>query len=351
MPLDAAGAPILVGLLHDFPQPDGGAAFEAACRLGVEEVGAGGRIDRPVHFINRQARGLPLGTAHELEAAFTELAGNGVVAIIGPSISDNALVAKPLADNLGLPTINYSGGERCRGAFLFHYQVGSLAEEPVVLVEHLVAEGLSSAAAVYDRTPVGRGYMDAFEAAAARAGVDLVARAPVSPIADDASTVVTRLQTPGPDVVVYLGLGVASRTLALAVQEADWKVPVVANSALMFGYARRDWRAGFEGWVYVDTVADDNPVREQLRERSRHSAAGPIGVAAYDMGRLLGEGLARADHLTRDGLREGLESVKRLPAASGHPGTTMGFGPWDHAALKGPFLVLREWRDGHTVQR
>ena len=28
----------------------------------------------------------------------------------------------------------------------------------------------------------------------------------------------------------------------------------------------------------------------------------------------------------------------------------MGFGTWDHAALKGHFLVLREWKDGRSVQ-
>jgi hypothetical protein len=28
----------------------------------------------------------------------------------------------------------------------------------------------------------------------------------------------------------------------------------------------------------------------------------------------------------------------------------MGFGQWDRGALKGPYLVLREWRDGKTVQ-
>jgi hypothetical protein len=28
----------------------------------------------------------------------------------------------------------------------------------------------------------------------------------------------------------------------------------------------------------------------------------------------------------------------------------MGFGVYDHAALKGGYLVLREWRDGETVQ-
>jgi len=28
----------------------------------------------------------------------------------------------------------------------------------------------------------------------------------------------------------------------------------------------------------------------------------------------------------------------------------MGFGYYDHAALKGHYLVLREWRDGRSVQ-
>ena len=55
-------------------------------------------------------------------------------------------------------------------------------------------------------------------------------------------------------------------------------------------------------------------------------------------------------HLTRAGVKEGLERVKRIPAAMGVDGTWMGFGLWDRAALKGEFLVLREWRDGRSVQ-
>jgi len=127
-------------------------------------------------------------------------------------------------------------------------------------------------------------------------------------------------------------------------------VPVLANSALMFGYARPDWRDGYRGWEYLDTIADDNDVRVALALRSPRAAAGPIGCAAYDIGRLVGEAIARSDHLTRAGLAEGLRRVKHLPAASGHPGTLMGFGHYDHAALKGHYLVLREWRDGRSVQ-
>jgi branched-chain amino acid transport system substrate-binding protein len=161
---------------------------------------------------------------------------------------------------------------------------------------------------------------------------------------------VARLRSGDPEGLVYLGMGVAARAVALAVEAEHWDVPVVANSALMFGYARRDWRAGWEGWVYVDSVSDDNRTRAALREHAPRTAAGPIGVAGYDMGRLVGESVARSVHLTRTGIKDGLERVKQLPASSGMEGTTMSFGHYDHGALKGRYLVLRKWQDGKSVQ-
>jgi hypothetical protein len=80
-------------------------------------------------------------------------------------------------------------------------------------------------------------------------------------------------------------------------------------------------------------------------------SAGPGEAGAYDMGRLLAEGIARAPELTRAGIRAGLERVKALPAATGRTGTRMGFGNWDRGALKGEYLVLREWRGGTSIER
>ena len=341
-------APALVGILYDFPQADGGKLFEDALRLGMEA--AHRSFDRPVELLAVHARGLPSGSAHEIGQGFEQLAGAGVLAVVGPSISDNALVAQPLTDAHQLPTINYSGGERTRGAYMFHYQVGSLQEEPVVLAAHLAQRRLQTVALAHDRSAVGRGYAEAFVESCARHGIDVVSSAALSPLSQDVASVVGRLRAAEPQCLCYLGLGVAARALALAVLDEKWDVPVVANSALMFGYAQKEWRAGWDGWTYVDTVSDANPVRAALKQVSSYTAAGPIGVAAYDMGRLLGEAFERADHLTRQGVRQGLESVKALPAASGAPGTVMGFGPWDRGALKGPYLVLRSWRDGRTVE-
>ncbi len=345
---NAAALPVRIGLLYDFPQM--GDLFAKAMRIGIDEVAATGRLDRDVELVERQSRGLPSGSEAEVVRAFAELDDEDVVAIVGPSISDNALIAAPLCDAARLAAINYSGGERTRSQWMFHYQVGSLEEEPPVLAARMAERGLQRAAVIFDQSPVGRRYAECFEAARARLGLEVTGTASISALAEDATALLERLRTAQPDVLVYLGLGVSSRAVALARSSLEWDVPVLANSALMFGYARPDWRDGYLGWEYIDTIADDNRSRARLAELFPHAAGGPIGCAAYDIGRLLGEGIAAAEHLTRAGVADGLRRVKQLPASSGHEGTLIGFGVWDHAALKGHYLVLRTWRDGRSMQ-
>jgi ABC-type branched-subunit amino acid transport system substrate-binding protein len=347
--MQTSPSPILVGFLFDFPQGDGGTGFEEAVRLGFDSIGEG-RIDRPVEFVHRHVPGLPVGTERAVQDGFRELDEAGVLAILGPSISDNGLIAAPLADRAGIPCINYTGGERTRSEWMYHYQIGSLEEEPAILARRLHDRGLDRAALIFDNSPVGRRYAECFDDARTTFGVEVTGSTAISPLAEDVSAVAGRLRETDPAALVYLGLGVASRAVALALAALDWKVPVVANSSLMFGYARPDWRDGWKGWEYIDGIADDNSMRAALAQKSKRAAAGPVGCGAYDMGRLLAEGIARAQHLTRAGVKDGLERVKQLDATSGIEGTTMGFGTYDHAALKGQYLVLREWRDGRTVQ-
>jgi len=93
--------PIRLGLLYDFPQ--GGSLFADALRLGLDEVAATGRLDREVEFVEDHARGLPSGSEHDIKRAFAELDSGGAIAIVGPSISDNALIVAPLCDAARVP--------------------------------------------------------------------------------------------------------------------------------------------------------------------------------------------------------------------------------------------------------
>jgi ABC-type branched-subunit amino acid transport system substrate-binding protein len=204
-------------------------------------------------------------------------------------------------------------------------------------------------AVVFDRSPIGRRYTAFFEAECEVLGLELAARVGIVPLADDATAAIATARASGADALVYLGLGLVATVVADAHRAVAWDVPTAMNSAGLRGYDPAFGEA-IDGWVYVDMVADDNRVLAELRSRS-DAAATPMTLAVgHDLGQLVAEGLARAPELTRDGVREGLELVKLVPAAEGRGGTTLGFGHHDRGALHGEYLVLRQWRDGASVE-
>ena len=149
---------------------------------------------------------------------------------------------------------------------------------------------------------------------------------------------------------VYLGLGLVGTAVARARTQAGWDAPAAMNTAGLRGYDP-EYAHEIDGWVYVDMIADDNPVLAGLLARvGMDSVPGLFAAVGYDLGLLVAEGLARAPELTREGVRDGLELVKLVPSAEGRAGTTVGFGHWDRGALHGPYLVLRQWRDGRSSE-
>jgi ABC-type branched-subunit amino acid transport system substrate-binding protein len=343
--------PMVVGVLAELD--GGGAAIVNVARRAVDEAAAAGRLNRPVEFVLETVNGLPRGTAAAVEQGFANLEAKGVLFVLGPAITDNALLICDLADQAKLACLNWAGNDQARSEWMFHYQIGSLEEEPYLLARYLATRGIRRIALVQDRSPIGDRLAAFFDAASDREGIELTVRVLVSTVAEDVSAVVPVMRRAEPEAVVYLGLGDAARALGLALATTDWRPEVVAGSALMFGYANPEWRHDWEGWTYADAWSEDNPVLAELRasEFGGESEEPPILLAGgYDMGRLLAEALAGARPLSRRGVKEALERVKCLPAALGTPDTTMSFGHWDRAALKGGFLVLRRWHNGASVR-
>jgi ABC-type branched-subunit amino acid transport system substrate-binding protein len=348
------GPPLRIGVLHDYPAADGGVAFEWAARLGFDVVAATGRLPGPVEFVHQVAAGLPLpgGSARSVEDAFRALDDAGVLAILGPAISDNAIVARPLADAAGIATLNYSGTDESRSECGFHFQIGSLEDEPAFLANDLAERGLTRVALIQDSSYIGRRMSEFFEDACAVAGLSLAARTTTAVDVVDARGAVATVRSSDPDVLITLGLWNLPRAVSEALRHGDWSIPTTANSALIYGYADPQWAQGWDGWTYIDTISESNPRYRSFAAAATEAghAAGPGAAGIYDMGRLLAEGIARARALTRDEIVRGLERVKSLPSATGRPDVLMGFGRYDRGALKGQYLVIRQWRDGHSIE-
>jgi hypothetical protein len=82
----------------------------------------------------------------------------------------------------------------------------------------------------------------------------------------------------------------------------------------------------------------------------RDGVANPGGALFYDMAYLLVDAVYRAASPAPAEIRDALQQRRQIPAASGRPGTMLSFGNYDRAALKGSYLVTRQWRDGRSIE-
>jgi len=343
--------PLRVGILNEMSDgPPGPVDIEQWLRLAVDECIAAGRIDRPVEFVHAWGLGLPPGTAAAVERSYAKLADEDALLIVGPAIGDNALVATPLAENRRVPTINWAGSERARGTYMFHLQVGSHEDESIVLARHM--HGLTSKrlGIFYDRSPIGRRHLQFLQAEAEILGLPIASTVSLSPLAQNAAAEASHVLDARPDAILYLGLGISAPAVANALTARGWDGPRAMNTAGIRGYAP-DFRKLIDGWIYVDMFSDRNTTLSALCKRLNVPQLGSLSAAkGYDLGRLVAEGLARATEYTRDGIKEGLEQIKWLPAAEGHEGTLLGFGNCDRGALHGRYLVLRQWRNDQSIE-
>jgi branched-chain amino acid transport system substrate-binding protein len=343
--------PIRIGILNDMAaQGPAPGDPEPWLRAEIDALTEAGRIDRPVEFVKSYGLGLPGGTAAAVERAFEELVEQDVLMIVGPAIGDNALVATPLAARRRVPTLNWAGAERARGKWMFHLQVGSHEDESLVIGRHLAAQGCRRIGVLHDRSQIGVRHMRFLEDEATLLGIEIAGTATLAPEQQDAGDEVRRIVALEPDGVVYLGLGLSAPAVARALTATGWSGPRIMNTPGIRGYYG-DFAQIVDGWAYIDMVSDDNATFAAERERRGLAKRDSLALAkGHDLGRLVAEGIARAPELTRDGLRQGLEAIKWLPAAEGREGTLLGFGLHDRGALHGRYLVVREWRDGETVE-
>jgi ABC-type branched-subunit amino acid transport system substrate-binding protein len=347
--------PFVVGLLYEFADVSVDNALDAFTRplqLRFDEALAAGELDRPVKIAVRQGVGLPEGTAKAVERAWLALVDDGALVIVGPGNTDNVLAVKALAETHLVPTINFSGSERTRGAYNFHYQLGSLPDEGPLLARAIASRGIERLAVIRDRSPIGDEYFAYFDDARSDERVAIVSDQKVSPVQEDLTAAVAAARAAGADGLVYLGIGLVLGRLTQAMAAVAWQVPAFANSAGSRWYwGSDDDRARAEGWVYVDMCDERNTAAQAMlaRHEQRYGTrpTSPIPLGMYDIATLIVHALRHATVHSPPGVMEGLERVHQLPAACGGAGTVQGFGPWERTALKGPdFLLLRQMRAG-----
>jgi len=366
MSYEHTAEPIKMGYIMDFLLPESYPPelredltnpFDMIFEDGLEQ----GIIDRPVEIIYKEVEGLPKGSVKAVVDAYEELVDEGCLLIFGPSITDNSEPTKvAIEERFKVPTISVTGSEQWLGEWTFSLSMGSMTDEPIFWCDLIAKRGITDIGVLVEQSLVGESYVQQLRRAAKRKGLRIVIEETIPQTAQDVTAQVGKVHEAKAEAVVHCGFGFGVVLVGLAMQALDWDPPRYMGTAFQNAWLNEVVWNAMVGWTGIDQYDATNPVGQafldRYEERYGRRPEYCVPVVNRDLAVVLLQAFADARPLSPAGVREALERVKMVPAASGAPGTRISFGKYGHRGWMGPgYLVARQLDpDGvsaHTVDR
>jgi branched-chain amino acid transport system substrate-binding protein len=330
------------------------ARFEREIRMAFDEGIERGVLDRRYEFLFEDDAGLPQGTAKGGIDSFHRLVDAGCLAVVGANYTDSALALAEHANARRVPLLSMCGTDHFHGEYCFRLGNGDVGGDPALMVNWLKRNGHRRVAVIAPWSPIGEEYFRFFRQECRRLGVSIAAVESITnaTTTEELAAKFVTLRDAHADALAWLGYGglVVSGAVRAALEKVDWDPPRIMTTAFMqyiWGFEQ------LEGWVGIDQWCPENPRMHRFHERfvARFGEdpwmwPNAIPGLAYDMAATIVEALHRATVLTGQGVKEGLERIRFMPAVTGGPNTHIAGGPFDHQMFKGDWLHFGRVRDG-----
>jgi branched-chain amino acid transport system substrate-binding protein len=313
-------------------------------------------------MIYREVEGLPKGSVKAVIDAYGELVDEGCLVVFGPNITDNCVpVREAIEERFKVPAISVTGTEDWLGEWTFAFPQGSMTDEPIFLTDLVAKRGLDEIGVLVEQNLIGESYLRNLRTACARKGIRIVAESAIAQTAQDINEAVSSLYEAKAQAIVHLGFGFGIVFINPALEAVGWDPPRFTTTAFQNAWVNPIMWNAFVGWIGVDQYDEHNPIGQAWLDRyaKRYGGSRPeycVAVVNHDVAATLTRAFFDAHPLSPRGVKEALERVKMMPAASGAPGTRVSLGKWTRRAWMGSgYLVARTLdRDGvhsHLVDR
>jgi branched-chain amino acid transport system substrate-binding protein len=342
-------SPARVGVLIDYLEDSGGydENILPALRLVADDYVSRGILDRPVEFVVRAVQGLPNGSFRAVRDAFYELADEDALVIFGPWVSENGVALRRYVEDLAqVPIITMGASESMLGEWVFGLPAGSMEEEPIIMATVAALDGCRSVGLAFEDSLIGREYLRTTREACRDAGLAISAEVAIPQVASDKRAAMAILAADKPDAIMHVGFGLGIVGMNAALEAIGWMPPRYTTTAFEFAATGEWWRQQLAGWIGLDQYDERNQTGQafldQFHERYGHRPEYFFPLYCCDVGRLMMTALATARPLTGPAVKDALERIKMLPAATGAPGTRVRFGKFiRHGWVGSEFLVAR----------
>lgn len=341
--------PARIGLLIDYLDEDGNydENILPAMQLVAEEFLERGIAERPVEFVVRAVQGLPNGCFRAVRDAFYELVEADALVIFGPWVSENGVALRRYVEDLAqVPIITMAASESMLGEWVFGLPAGSMEEEPIIMATVAALDGCRTVGLAFEDSLIGREYLRTTREACRDAELTITAEVAIPQVESDKRAAMSTLAEGEPDAIMHVGFGLGIIGMNAALEGIGWMPPRYTTTAFEFAATAPWWREQLAGWIGLDQYDERNQTGQAFLDRfERAYGRRPdyfFPLYCYDVARLMMTALARARPLTGPAVKEALERIKMLPAATGAPGTRLRFGKFiRHGWVGSEFLVVR----------
>jgi branched-chain amino acid transport system substrate-binding protein len=342
-------SPAKIGVLIDYLDRKGGYDENVmrSLELVAEEFVEQGLVERPVEFVVRAVQGLPNGTFRAVRDAFHELVDEGVLVIFGPWVSENAVALAPDVERAAeVVAITMAASETLLGEWFFGLPAGSMEEEPIIMATVAQLDGCRTVGIAFEDSLIGAEYLRTTRAACKEAGLRITAEVPIPQVEAAKQQAMEVLAADRPDAILHVGFGLGIPGMNAALEAIGWMPPRYTTTAFEFAATNDWWRQQLAGWIGLDQFDERNEVARGFLDRFEachgYRPEYFFPPYCYDVGRMMLLAIAGAKPLTGAGVKDALEKIKMLPAASGAPGTRLRFGRYiRHGWMGSEFLVAR----------
>jgi ABC-type branched-subunit amino acid transport system substrate-binding protein len=348
----SSAQPIKIGYLMDFKLPpdypqsmkdDLTKPFEIVFNEALEQK----LIDRPIEIIYREPEGLPKGSVKAVIDAYGELVEEGCLLVYGPNITDNAVPTREaIEERFKVPAISVTGAEDWLGEWTFAFSMGSMTDEPIFWTDLLAKGGYREVGVLVEQSLVGDSYLTQFRRACKRRDIRIVGEAYIAQTSQDVDGAIRSLHDAKAQALVHCGFGFGVVRATPVLKQLGWDPPRFTGTAFQNAWLHPIMWNALLGWTGIDQYDEENLVGQRFLDQFE-AATGRrpeycVPIVHRDIATALLHAVMDARPLSPRGLKEALERVKMLPAASGAPGTRISFGKWGRRAWMGAgYLVAR----------
>lgn len=265
---------------------------------------------------------MPKGSVKAVIDAYGELCDEGCLAVFGPNIGDNAIPTREaIEERFKVPCISVTGSDVALGEWFFAFPMGSHTDEPIFWSDLLAKGGHTEIGVLVEQSLVGEAYLKNLRDACRRKDIRIVAEAPIAQTAGDVTAAARSLHEAKAQAIVHCGFGFGIVFVNPALDALGWDPPRFCGTAFQNAWLNPVMWNAFMGWTGVDQYDEGNVVGQKfLDEYQQAYGRRPewcVPVVNRDVAFTLLRALADAHPLSPRGVKEALERVKMMPAASG----------------------------------